>query len=110
MMPQPISQKPLVVTANTMKFFERMFTQFFARHMPDSTVAKPRFMKNTSMPVTSTQTVSAITLSSALVGAAGAAGAGGGGVGGGGERRSWLGCRGGGRRLVRLGICRRYKC
>ena len=48
-----------------MKFFERMLTQFFARHMPDSTQAKPRFMKNTSMPVTSTQTVSAPTLISA---------------------------------------------
>ena len=72
-MPQPSIQKNTVVTANTMKFFERMFTAFFARHMPDSTRAKPRFMKNTSMPVTSTHTVSAHNfdlLSSAATGSA----------------------------------------
>ena len=67
MMPQPNSQKPIDVTANTMKFLDRMFTQFFARHMPDSTQAKPRFMKNTSMPVTITQTVSAATFRSPVI-------------------------------------------
>ena len=66
--PQPSSQKPIELTAKTMKFFDRMLTQFFARQKPDSTQAKPRFMKNTSMPVTSTQTVSAMTLRSAAVG------------------------------------------
>src|SRR5688572_31373003 len=75
MMPQPTSQKPMVVTANTMKFFERILTQFLARHIPDSTQANPRFMKNTRNPVIITQTVSAITLRSAGVGPA-AAGAG----------------------------------
>src|SRR6185437_11974510 len=54
----------MVVTANTIKFLERIFTQFFWRQKPDSTQAKPRFMKNTSMPVIIIQTVSAPTLSS----------------------------------------------
>src|SRR5438477_3491113 len=76
MTPQPRNQYAAALAAKTMKFFDRMLTAFFTRHMPDSTVANPRFMKKTSMPVTSTQTVSAITLSSAFVGAAGAAGAG----------------------------------
>src|SRR5690348_16082433 len=63
-----------------MKFLERMLTQFFWRHIPDSTDAKPRFIKNTSIAVTSTQTVSAATLRlpscSSTVGAGGVAGAG----------------------------------
>jgi hypothetical protein len=76
--PQPRIQKPIELIANTTKFFERILTQFLARHMPDSTQANPRFMKNTSMPVIKTQSVSAITFSSAVVGPAGAAaGAGG---------------------------------
>ncbi len=41
-----------------MKFLARMFTQFLARASPDSTIANPRFMKKTSMPAISTQTVS----------------------------------------------------
>ena len=45
-----------------MKFFARMFTQFFARARPDSTIAKPRFMKKTSMPAIKTQTVSSAIL------------------------------------------------
>ncbi len=61
MMPQPSIQKNNVVTANTMKFLDRMLTVFFARQKPDSTVANPKFMKNTSIAVTSTQTVSAPT-------------------------------------------------
>src|SRR6185437_9670726 len=73
--PQPSSQKPIVVTANTMKFFERMLTQFFWRQKPDSTQAKPRFMKNTSIDAITTQTVSAITFKSALLGGAAGAGA-----------------------------------
>ena len=32
--PQPSNQKPIDVTANTMKFLERMLTQFFARQKP----------------------------------------------------------------------------
>ena len=67
MMPQPSSKKPIDVTAKTMKFFERMLTQFFARHMPDSTQAKPRFMKNTSMAVTITHIVSAATFKSPIL-------------------------------------------
>ena len=48
-----------------MKFLARMFTVFFARHRPDSTMAKPRFMKNTRNPVSSTQKVSSMTRSAA---------------------------------------------
>src|SRR5688572_7766689 len=50
-----------------MKFLERMFTAFLARHMPDSTQAKPRFMKNTRKPVINTHTVSAATVRFAVV-------------------------------------------
>jgi hypothetical protein len=56
-----------------------MFTAFFDRANPDSTHPKPRFMKNTSMPHTSTHTVSAAIHSfgtiSSVVGGVGAAGA-----------------------------------
>src|SRR5688572_20275645 len=78
MIPQPSSQNPIVVTANTMKFFDRMLTQFFARHMPDSTQAKPKFMKNTRNAVINTQTVSAAIFTSPTsapgAGASGSAG------------------------------------
>src|SRR5688572_20012319 len=73
--PQPKNQKPMDETAKTIKFLERILTQFFARQNPDSTQAKPRFMKNTSMPVKSTQMVSIATLMSAVLGPAGAAAA-----------------------------------
>ena len=53
--------------ANTMKFLERMLTVFLARQKPDSTSAKPRFMKNTSDAVISTQTVSRAMVSSSGV-------------------------------------------
>ena len=53
--------------AKTMKFFERMLTVFLDRHIPDSTSAKPRFMKKTSAAVSSTQTVSRATVSSSAV-------------------------------------------
>ena len=53
--------------AKTMKFFERMLTVFFDRHIPDSTSAKPRFMKNTSDAVNSTQIVSSAIVSSSGV-------------------------------------------
>ena len=56
--------------AKTMKFFERMLTVFLARQNPDSTSAKPRFMKNTSAAVRTTQTVSRATVSSSGVFAA----------------------------------------
>jgi hypothetical protein len=52
-----------------------MFTQFFARQRPDSTKAKPAFMKNTSIAATKTQTVSTPVrraLRSAIFGIAGA--------------------------------------
>ncbi len=50
-----------------MKFFDRMLTVFLARQNPDSTSAKPRFMKNTSDAVISTHIVSIPTFSSAGV-------------------------------------------
>jgi hypothetical protein len=59
--------------ANTMKFFDRMLTVFLARQNPDSTRANPRFMKNTSDAVKSTQIVSrAIVSSSGVLAAASA--------------------------------------
>src|SRR3970040_1377993 len=42
--PQPTSKNAIDVTANTMKFFDRMFAVFLARQRPDSSRAKPRFM------------------------------------------------------------------
>src|SRR5687768_11305698 len=56
--PHPRTQKAKEEAANTMKFLERMFTQFLAWHMPDSTKANPRFMKNTNIAVTNTHVVS----------------------------------------------------
>ena len=53
-----------------MKFLERMLTVFFDRQKPDSTSAKPRFMKNTSEAVSTTQMVSSATVSSSGVFAA----------------------------------------
>ena len=50
-----------------MKFFERMLTVFLDRQKPDSTSAKPRFMKNTSEAVSTTQIVSRATVSSSAV-------------------------------------------
>jgi hypothetical protein len=45
-----------------MKFFARMLTVFFALARPDSTMAKPKFMKNTRKAATSTHRVSIATL------------------------------------------------
>ena len=56
--PQPITQNEIVEAANTMKFLVRMLVAFLARQRPLSTSAKPAFMKNTSIAVTSTHTVS----------------------------------------------------
>ena len=53
-----------------MKFFDRMLTVFLARQNPDSTSAKPRFMKNTRDAVISTQIVSNAIVSSSGVFAA----------------------------------------
>ena len=50
-----------------MKFFDRMLTVFLARQNPDSTSAKPRFMKNTRDAVNNTQIVSIPTFRSAGV-------------------------------------------
>ena len=36
--------------AGTSVFLKRMFVQFLVRQSPDSTVAKPRCIRNTSMP------------------------------------------------------------
>jgi len=44
-----------------MKFLERMFTAFLTRANPLSTMAKPRFMKNTSTPAKTTQMLSRMT-------------------------------------------------
>ncbi len=53
--------------AKTMKFLDRMLTVFLDRQNPDSTSAKPRFMKNTRVAVISTHTVSSATVSSSAV-------------------------------------------
>jgi len=52
--------KPSEETAKTIKFFDRMFTVFFYLAKPDSTAAKPRFIKNTSRAANTTQRVSTI--------------------------------------------------
>jgi hypothetical protein len=61
MKPNPIAQKAKLVTQKTITFFDKIFTAFFDRQRPDSTVANPRFMKKTRAAVIRTQTVSAIT-------------------------------------------------
>src|SRR3989338_2158195 len=66
MSPKPMTQKAMEETANTMKFFERMFVEFFTRQKPVSTHPKPRFMKNTSIAGINTQSVSATTFGSML--------------------------------------------
>jgi hypothetical protein len=38
--------------AKTIKFFDKMLTQFLACAKPDFIIVKSRFMKKTSMPVT----------------------------------------------------------
>ena len=53
-----MNQNDAEAMANTMKFFARMLTAFLARHNPDSTMAKPRFMKKTRNAVNSTHAVS----------------------------------------------------
>ncbi len=58
MSPQPMNQNDIDAMAKTMKFFARMLTAFLARHNPDSTMAKPRFMKKTRNAVNSTHAVS----------------------------------------------------
>jgi hypothetical protein len=50
-----------------MKFLDRMLTVFLARQNPDSTSAKPRFMKKTSDAVNTTQIVSSAIVSSSAV-------------------------------------------
>ncbi|ACI18758.1 hypothetical protein DICTH_0176 [Dictyoglomus thermophilum H-6-12] len=60
--PHPRMRYPKEDMAKTIKFLERIFTVFFTRANPDSTIAKPKFMKNTSIPVNKTQIVSRITL------------------------------------------------
>src|SRR3990170_7027115 len=47
-----------------------MLTQFFARHNPDSTNAKPRFIKKTRKAVTSVHMVSMPTFTLSISGAA----------------------------------------
>ena len=62
MIEKPIAQNAIDDSANTMKFLARMLTAFLARHRPVSSVAKPAFMKNTSMPAIITHSVSSATL------------------------------------------------
>ena len=62
MSPKPKIQNASDDTAKTMKFFARMFTAFLAWHRPDSSSAKPAFMKNTRQAVTTTHKVSRATL------------------------------------------------
>jgi hypothetical protein len=58
MRPKPRIRNAIEETANTTKFLKRMFTVFFARQKPDSTRAKPRFMKKTRNAAIITQRVS----------------------------------------------------
>jgi hypothetical protein len=58
MRPHPINQNEIEAIAKTMKFLARMFTVFLALHSPDSTMANPRFIKNTRNAVNRTHTVS----------------------------------------------------
>lgn len=58
MSPQPRSRKPREETAKTMKFFDRMLTVFFDRAKPASTLANPRFIKNTRIAARNTHRVS----------------------------------------------------
>ncbi|OQB26991.1 MAG: hypothetical protein BWY09_03209 [Candidatus Hydrogenedentes bacterium ADurb.Bin179] len=59
--------------ANTMKFFDKILTAFFARQNPVSTRANPAFMKNTRNPASMTHSVSSITRVSANAEAASSA-------------------------------------
>jgi len=52
--------KPREETAKTIKFLDRILTAFFDLAIPDSTAAKPRFMKNTNTAANITQRVSII--------------------------------------------------
>ena len=58
MSPQPRTRKPRDETAKTMKFFDRMLTQFFALAKPASTAANPRFIKKTRIAQKNTHMVS----------------------------------------------------
>ena len=53
--------------AKTMKFFDKMLTVFLLLQNPDSTNAKPRFMKKTREAVSTTQMVSNAIVSSSAV-------------------------------------------
>ena len=55
----------MVAIANTIKFLVRMLTAFLRRQNPDSTRAKPAFMKNTRNEAITTQRVSKPTLRAA---------------------------------------------
>ena len=52
--------------SNTIKFLDNILTQFLTLAKPDSTIAKPKFMKKTNIAVTNTQIVSSITLVSIM--------------------------------------------
>src|SRR5262245_95634 len=62
MTPHPITKNARDESAKTMKFFDRMLTVFFTRHIPDSTSANPAFIQKTRNAVINVQTVSTTTL------------------------------------------------
>ncbi len=59
MMAKPTSQNASEPTEKSIRFFMQMFTAFFARVSPVSTMAKPACMRNTRKAATSVQTKSA---------------------------------------------------
>ena len=56
MIPNPIAQYASEPAAKSMRFFMQMFTAFFARVSPVSTMAKPACMMKTRKAATSVQT------------------------------------------------------
>jgi hypothetical protein len=58
MKPQPIAQKTREPMQKSIRFFMRIFVEFFARVRPVSTKANPACMKNTRAPVMTNQIIS----------------------------------------------------
>jgi len=66
MSPQPNNRYHREETANTIKFFDKIFTVFFDLANPASKEANPKFIKNTSIPARSTHNVSKAILTSMI--------------------------------------------
>src|SRR3954467_2564775 len=64
---KPATQKASDAAAKTTTFLARMLTAFFERHNPLSNIAKPAFMKNTRIAVSTTHIVSRATFVSAFM-------------------------------------------